>query len=71
MSNNIEIADSTFAGIPKGKMLDLSHNRFGEIIPNFPEIPLGLMEKLERKDDLIPNSVEIFTEKINFNIREV
>jgi len=46
MSNNIEIADSKFAGIPKGKMLDLSHNRFDEIIPNFPEIPFELMGRV-------------------------
>jgi len=41
--NNIELADRTFAGIPEGEKLDLSQNRFAEILPEFQQLPFHKM----------------------------
>ena len=41
--NNIELADRTFAGIPEGDTLDLSANRFTEILPEFQPLPFAEM----------------------------
>lgn len=43
VKNNVEFADRTFLGIPEGKDLDLSTNRFKEILPDFEEIPFEKM----------------------------
>lgn len=47
IKNNIEIEDREFAGIPEGTTLDLTHNRFAEIIPGFEEIPFEKMGLLK------------------------
>lgn len=47
VKNNLEIEDRAFVGIPEGDRLDLSHNRFAEIIPNFQTIPLEKMGLLK------------------------
>ena len=43
VKNNIEIAERSFVGIPDGDELDLSNNRFKEILPDFEEIPFEKM----------------------------
>lgn len=47
ITNNVEIKNREFAGIPKGDILDLSNNRFSEIIENFKEIPFSTMGLLK------------------------
>ena len=48
--NNIELPDRSFAGIPEGDTLDLSKNRFCEILPGFQPLPydrMGLLKEGE------------------------
>ncbi len=47
VKNNIEFADRCFAGIPEGDKLDLSNNRFKEIIPDFEDLPFEKMGLLK------------------------
>jgi hypothetical protein len=47
IKNNVEYSDRTFVGIPEGQDLDLSKNRFKEILPDFEEIPFEKMGLLK------------------------
>ncbi len=47
IKNNVEYSDRAFVGIPEGQDLDLSKNRFKEILPDFEEIPFEKMGLLK------------------------
>ncbi len=47
IKNNVEYSERSFVGIPEGDVLDLSKNRFKEILPDFEEIPFEKMGLLK------------------------
>ena len=49
IKNNVEYSDRKFLGIPDGEELDLSHNRFKEILPDFEELPFEQMGMIKSK----------------------
>ncbi|MBQ2915374.1 MAG: right-handed parallel beta-helix repeat-containing protein [Clostridia bacterium] len=47
IKNNVEYSERSFVGIPDGDKLDISNNRFKEIIPDFEDIPFEKMGLLK------------------------